>query len=99
MKNEDNFPNFSNGVRIYKATPSTMRRRQKWNWSDIPVGSCMEIEAKTFPAETKIHSNGSTNVGRAAYAYARNNNLRFTVQKTPCGNVLVFNRGLRNELI
>jgi hypothetical protein len=99
MKKQDEFPKFSNGIRIYEATPSSMNRRQKWNWSDIPVDGCMEIQAEVFPAETRVQPNGGTNAGRAAYAYANRNKLKFTVEKMPGGNVRVFNRGPKNEVI
>lgn len=89
---------FVNGVRILKMSPPPQKRTQKWNWKSIPVESAMEIQAKVWPAETKLNSKGTSNVAAAAYAWARKNGVVFRAQHLSNGNVYIYNLGQRGEV-
>ena len=84
---------FIGGVRILKISPPPLKRIQKWDWKSIPVESAMEIQAKTWPAETKLNSKGTSNVAAAAYAWARKNGVVFRAQHLSNGNVYIYNVG------
>lgn len=87
---------FVNGVRILKMSPPPLKRIQKWDWSLIPVNSAMEIQAKVWPAETKLKSKGTSNVASAAYQWAKKNGLKFRAQHLSNGNVMIYNLGPRS---
>ena len=102
MNNDKNdFPSFINRFRRYKASPSPMTGRQKFPFADILKGECLEIEAKTWPAETmrnpvnrkgKVYT-GSSNVASAAYAYGNNHGIKIKTAHMPNGNVIIYNLG------
>ena len=101
MKTRNN--SFVNGFRIYKATPSQMRRSQKFPFSEIPKGECLEISSVDWPAETKrrmvTRGNksylGNSNVASAAYSWASRNKTIVRIEHLSNGNVVVYNIGER----